>query len=153
ENGIIALAGGALALLLTTWTARGMSAFLPPTTLPLTLNGNVDGTVLVATRMMSLLTAAVSGVFPARRASVLSPGSALKDESISTCGSIHRSRLAGGLVVGQIALSLLLLVCAGLFVRSLQSEQNSDPGFDPNHVFLAYFDLRPVGYSRAQGIQ
>jgi predicted permease len=103
--------------------------------------------------MMSLLTAIVSGVLPALRASNLSPMSALKDEALSTSGGIHKSRLAGGLVVGQIALSLLLLVCAGLFVRSLQSEQNSDPGFDPNHVFLAYFDLRPVGYSRAQGIQ
>src|SRR5215469_5127532 len=152
ENGMIALAGGGLALLLTTWTAHGLSAFLPPTTLPLTLNGSVDGTVLVATMMMSLLAAAVSGVLPALRASSLAPMSALKDEALNTSGGVHKSRLAGGLVVGQIALSLLLLVCAGLFVRSLQSEQNSDPGFDPNHVFLAYFDLRPVGYSRAQGI-
>jgi putative ABC transport system permease protein len=153
ENGMIALAGGCLALLLTTWTAHGLSAFLPPTTIPLALNSNVDSTVLLATMMMSLLTAVVSGVLPALRASSLSPISALKDEALSTSGGIHKSRLAGGLVVGQIALSLLLLVCAGLFVRSLQSEQNSDPGFDPNHVFLAYFDLRPVGYSRAQGIQ
>jgi predicted permease len=153
ENVLIALAGGGLALLLTTWTAHGLSAFLPPTTLPLSLNGSVDRTVLVATIVISLLTAAVSGVLPALRASSLSPISALKDEALNTSGGVHKSRLAGGLVVGQIALSLLLLVCAGLFVRSLQSEQNSDPGFDPNHVFLAYFDLRPVGYSRAQGIQ
>jgi predicted permease len=153
ENVPIALAGGGLALLLTTWTAHGLSAFLPPTTLPLTLNGSVDRTVLVATIMISLLTAAVSGVLPALRASSLSPMSALKDEALSTSGGIQKSRLAGGLVVGQIALSLLLLVCAGLFVRSLQSEQNSDPGFDPNHVFLAYFDLQPTGTSRAQGIE
>src|SRR5580704_10793789 len=152
ENGMIAMAGGGLALLLTTWTAHGMPAFLPTTNLPLTMNGSVDRTVLLATIMISLLTAAVSGVLPALRASSLSPMSALKDEALSTSGGIHKSRLAGGLVVGQIALSLLLLVCAGLFVRSLQSEQNSNPGFDPNHVFLAYFDLRPTGYSRAQGI-
>src|SRR5262249_30393081 len=153
ENGLIALAGGGLALLLTTWTAHGLSAFLPPTTLPLTLNGSVDRTVLAATIMISLLTAAVSGVLPALRASSLSPLSPPKDEALSTSGGIQKSRLAGGLVVGQIALSLLLLVCAGLFVRSLQSEQNSDPGFDPNHVFIAYFDLMPTGYSRAQGIE
>ncbi len=152
ENGMIALAGGGLALLLTTWTAHGLSALLPATTLPLTLNGSVDRTVFVATLMISLLTAAVSGILPALRASSLSPMSALKDEALSTSGGIHKSRLAGGLVVGQIALSMLLLVCAGLFVRSLQSEQNSDPGFDPNHVFLAYFDLTPMGYSRAQAI-
>ncbi|WP_058189215.1 ABC transporter permease [Terracidiphilus gabretensis] len=153
ENVLIALAGGGLALLLTMWTAHGLSAFLPATTLPLSLNGSVDRTVLVATIMISLLTAVVSGVVPALRASSLSPVSALKDEALNSSAGIHKSRLAGALVVGQIALSLLLLVCAGLFVRSLQSEQSSDPGFDPNHVFLAYFDLRPVGYSRAQGIQ
>src|SRR5215472_10691572 len=57
ENVLIALAGGGLALLLTTWTAHGLSAFLPPTTLPRTLNGSVDRTVLVATMMISILTA------------------------------------------------------------------------------------------------
>jgi predicted permease len=153
ENLLIALTGGGLALLLTTWTAHGLSAFLPPTTLPLTLNGSVDRRVLVATIMISLLTAAVSGVLPALRASSLAPVSVLKDEALNTSVGIHKSRLAGGLVVGQIALSLLLLVCAGLFVRSLQRIQNSDPGFDPNHVFLASFDLKPMGYSRAQGFE
>jgi predicted permease len=153
ENALIALGGGGLALLLTTWTAHGVSAFLPLTTLPLSLNGSVDRTVVVATILISLLTAVVSGILPALRASSLSPMSALKDEALNTSGGIHKSRLAGGLVVGQIALSLLLLVCAGLFVRSLQRAQNSDPGFDPNHVFLAYFDLKPMGYSRAQGIE
>src|SRR5947207_1315018 len=78
ENGMIAMAGGGLALLLTTWTAHGMPAFLPTTNLPLTMNGSVDGTVLLATIMISLLTAAVSGVLPALRASSLSPMSALK---------------------------------------------------------------------------
>ncbi len=71
ENALIALAGGGLALLSTKWTAHGLSAFLPPTTLPLTLNGRVDRTVLVATIMISLLTATVSGILPALRASRL----------------------------------------------------------------------------------
>jgi predicted permease len=137
ENALIALAGGGLALLLTKWTAHGLSAFLPPTTLPLTLNGRVDRTVLVATIMISLLIAAVSGVLPALRASrlALAPVSALKDEALNTSGGIHKSRLAGGLVVGQIALSMLLLVCAGLLVSSQQKAQNSDPGF-PTTCFL-----------------
>jgi predicted permease len=153
ENALIALAGGGLALLLTKWTAHGLSAFLPLTTLPLTLNGRVDRTVLVAAIMISLLTAAVSGILPALRASRLAPMSALKDEALNTSGGIHKSRLAGGLVVGQIALSVLLLVCAGLLARSLQRAEDSYPGFDPSHVFLASFDLKPTGYSRAQGIE
>ncbi len=155
ENALIALAGAGLALLLTKWTPHGLSAFLAPTSLPLTLDGRVDRTVGMAAIMISLLTAAVSGVLPALRASrpALAPASALKDEALSTSGGVHKSRLAGGLVVGQIALSMLLLVCAGLLARSLQSEQNSNPGFDPNHVFLATLDLQPTGYSVAQGIE
>jgi predicted permease len=155
ENALIALAGGGLALLLTKWTAHGLSAFLPPTSLPLTLDGRVDRTVVVATIAISLLTAAVSGVLPALRSSrlALAPLSALKDEALSTSGGIHKSRLAGGLVVGQIALSMLLLVCAGLLVTSQQKAQESHPGFDPSHVFLATFDLQPTGYSRAQGLE
>ena len=155
ENALIALAGGGLALLLTKWTAHGLPAFLPPTSLPLTLDGRVDRTVVVATIVISLLTAAMSGVLPALRASRLAvdPLSALKDEALSTSGGIHKSRLAGGLVVGQIALSMLLLVCAGLLVSSQQKAQESHPGFDPSHVFLATLDLQPTGYSVAQGIE
>jgi predicted permease len=155
ENALIALAGGGLALLLTKWTAHGLPAFLPPTSLPLTLDGRVDRTVVVATIVISLLTAAMSGVLPALRASRLAvaPLSALKDEALSTSGGIHKSRLAGGLVVGQIALSTLLLVCAGLLVSSQQKAQESHPGFDPSHVFLATLDLQPTGYSVAQGIE
>lgn len=155
ENALIALAGGGLALLLTKWTAHGLSAFLPPTSLPLTLDGRVDRTVVMATIVISLLTAAMSGVLPALRSSRLAvaPLSALKDEARSTSGGIHKSRLAGGLVVGQIALSMLLLVCAGLLVTSQQKAQESHPGFDPSHVFLATVDMQPTGYSVAQGIE
>jgi putative ABC transport system permease protein len=140
---------------LTKWTAHGLSAFLPPTSLPLTLDGRVDRTVVMATIVISLLTAAMSGVLPALRSSRLAvaPLSALKDEARSTSGGIHKSRLAGGLVVGQIALSMLLLVCAGLLVTSQQKAQESHPGFDPSHVFLATVDMQPTGYSVAQGIE
>jgi len=153
ENLIIALAGGGLALIITTWTARTLAYFLPSTTLPLALNGHVDGAVLLATLLVSILTAAVSGVVPAMRASSLSPVSVLKDEALSTSGGLSKSRLTGGLVVAQIALSLLLLICAGLFVRSLQKARNSNPGFDANSVLLTSFDLGPMNYTYAQAIE
>jgi predicted permease len=66
-------------------------------------------------------------------------------------GGIHKSRLSRALVVAQISLSLLLLICAGLFARSLQKAQRLDPGFDPKHVLLASYELGPLGYSEAQG--
>ncbi|HEX4756786.1 MAG TPA: ABC transporter permease [Terracidiphilus sp.] len=150
ENLIIALAGGSLALVITMWTARTLAYFLPPTSLPIALNGRVDGLVLLATMLVSILTAAVSGVIPALRASSLSPVSVLKDEALSTSGGLSRSRLTSGLVIAQIALSLLLLTCAGLFVRSLRNAQNADAGFDPNNVLITSFDLDPMGYTNAQ---
>ncbi len=97
--------------------SRLLSARQP--TLPLAINGQVDRRVLLATILVSLLTALVSGAVPALRASTLSPGTILKDEALNTSGGLHKSRLTSGLVVAQIALSLLLLTCAGLFVRSL----------------------------------
>ena len=153
ENLLVALAGGAVALMLTLWTAGTMSAFLPPTTLPLTLNGHVDTSVFLATLLVSVFTAVVAGALPAVRASQLSPVSVLKEEALSTSGGLSKSRLTSSLVIAQIALSLLLLTCAGLFVRSLQNAQRSNVGFDPNHVFLTTFDLDPVGYSGATGVE
>ena len=153
ENVLIALGGGALALVATNWTARGMAAFLPPTTLPLAMSGSLDRRVLVVTIAVSLLTAVLSGLIPAWRISHLAPASVLKDEGLSTSGGLNKSRLASGLVMAQVALSLLLLVCAGLFVRSLNKAQQANPGFDSSHVFLATFDLSPMGYSDAAGIE
>jgi predicted permease len=151
ENMLIALAGGGLALVLTFWTAGTLSAFLPPTTLPLTLNGHVGSSVFFVTFLASVFTAAVAGAIPALRACRLSPVSVLKDEALSTSGGLSKSRLTGGLVIAQIALSLLLLTCAGLFVRSLRNAQNSNVGFDPNSVLLTTYDLDPVGYRASTG--
>jgi predicted permease len=153
ENLLIALAGGAVALAITCWTARTLGSFLPAITLPLNIQGRVNGAVLAATMLVSIFTALISGLVPALRASALSPVSVLKDEALSTSGGLHKSRLAAGLVVAQIALSLVLLTCAGLFVRSLEKAQRADPGFDANNVYLASFDLDPMGYSDAAGAE
>jgi predicted permease len=130
-----------------------LSAFLPTTTLPLAIHGSLDRTVLLATVLVSILTAVVSGVVPAMRASALAPITVLKDEALSTSGGLSKSRLTSGLVIAQVALSLLLLTCAGLFVRSLNKAQKASPGFDPNHVLLATFDLDPMGYTDKTGVE
>jgi predicted permease len=153
ESLVLALAGGGGATVLTTWTAGTFAAFFPPTTnLPLTLNGHIDRGVLLATLLISIVTAALFGVLPALRTSSLTPIAVLKEEAGSMSAGLHKSRLSSALVVAQISLSLLLLICAGLFIRSLQNAQRLDPGFDPNHVLLASYELGPVGYSKAQGI-
>jgi len=151
ENLMIAMAGGMVALTITFWTARTLALFMDPATLPMAIDGRVDTGVVVAAFAVALLTACISGVVPALRASALSPLTILKDESLNTSGGLHKSRLASGLVVTQVALSLALLTCAGLFVRSLAKAQTMDPGFDADHVLLATFDLDPMGYTDSRG--
>jgi predicted permease len=152
ESLLLALAGGGLAMLLTTWTAGAFGAFFPPTSLPLTLNGHADRTVLLVTMVIAILSAMIFGILPGLRTSSLAPITVLKEEAGSMSGGIHKWQLSRALVVVQLSLSLLLLICAGLFIRSLQNAQRLDPGFDPNHVLLASYELGPAGYSEAQGI-
>lgn len=153
ENLMIALAGGAVALAITLWTSRTLGSFLPSNALPLDIHGSVDGKVLLATFLVACLTAVLSGAVPAMRASALSPVSVLKDEALSTSGGLGKSRLASGLASAQIALSLILLACAGLFVRSLVNAEKSYPGFDANHVLLVSFDLDPIGFSDEKAVE
>jgi predicted permease len=152
ESLLLALAGGALATLLTVWTAGTLAYFIPPANLPLTINGRADHSVLIAASAISLLTVVIFGTLPALRASKLAPVEILKEEGASASAAPHRSRLTGALVAAQISLSLLLLICAGLFVRSLQNAQRQDLGYDPDRVLLASYELGPGGYSRSQGI-
>lgn len=139
-------------MMLTLWTAGTFAAFIPSTTLPLTLNGHADRSVLLAAILISILTAVIFGTLPALRSSSVTPLAVVKEESGSVAGGLHKSRLASALVMAQIALSLLLLICAGLFTRSLHIAQQRDPGFDPGHVLLFSYELRPSGYSRDQAI-
>jgi predicted permease len=153
ESLLLALLGGAVAILLTNWTASSLAAFFPHTdNIPLSINGHLDRSVLVVTLLVSILSALGFGILPALRSSSLAPIAVLKEEVGSVMGGIHKSRLTRLLVVAQISLSLLLLICAGLFARSLQQAQRVNPGFDPEHVLLASYELAPLGYSPADGI-
>jgi predicted permease len=150
ESLLLALAGGATAMLLTTWTAGTFASFFPPTSLPLTLNGHASRGVMLATLVISVFTAAVFGLLPALRTSQLAPASVLKEEENRSSGGMRQSRLSRMLVVAQVSLSLLLLIAAGLFTRSFHNEQSSNPGFNPNHVLLASYDLDSVGATREE---
>ncbi len=150
ENVVIALTAGGVALASTLWSAQGMAALVPSSTLPLALEGNVDRRVMLVTILVSLVTAMISGAVPAWRTSRVSPAAVLKDEARSTSGGLHKSRLTSGLVIAQIALSLLMLTCAGLFVRSLEKAQQADPGFDSDHMLAMTFDLFPLGYKQTE---
>src|SRR5215467_3695139 len=149
ESLLLGLLGGTAAIAITAWTSRSLIAFFPPSNIPLTNDAHVDQRVLFVTIAVSILAAIISGVLPALRSSSTPVQSVLKEEATSVSLTLHKSRLLSGLVVAQISLSLVLLVYAGLFTRSLQKAQQSDPGFEASHLLLASYELSPAGYTRA----
>jgi len=153
ESLMLALVGGAVALLITSWTSGTLMKFLPTTDFPLSLVVQEDRTVLIATFVISVLTGVIFGILPALRASSLAPVAVLKEDTGSASGSLKKARLASGLVVAQISLSLLLLICAGLFIRSFLRAQLINLGFNPHSVFTASYDLFTAGYSDANGAE
>ncbi len=152
ENLILALLGGGLGLLVTIFGARSFMEMAPTSDLPVWITVRVDRSVLLATLAISVLTCALSGMLPALRASALNPGTVLKDESAGLGGGRRRAWLSSTLAAAQIAISLFLLVCAGLCIRSFRAEQRFDPGFNTHNVLLESYDLFPGSYTQAAGI-
>ncbi|HTR34329.1 MAG TPA: ABC transporter permease [Bryobacteraceae bacterium] len=153
ESLMLSLAGGCVALLVTLWTSNGLMSFMPPIAMPIDLAGHTDRTMLLATLMISVITGVVFGVLPALRAARIDPAAVLKEESRTAAGGLGKARLTSAIVVAQISLSLLLLICAGLFTRSFVRAQQFNPGFNPDHVLLASYDLFSAGYTEGNGIQ
>jgi len=153
ESVTLALAGGLVAVLFTLWTAGTFNKFVPPTSLPVALNISADRFVFMATLAISIVAAMVFGILPALRSSSLTPVAVLKEEAGSASVGLRKARLASSLVVAQLSLSLLLLICAGLFIRSFQNAQRFDPGFNPDGVLLSAYDLFSAGYSETEGME
>jgi predicted permease len=154
ESLLLALAGGAVALLITSWTAGTLMKFLPVTEdIPLSLSIEADRTVLLAALVISVLTGVIFGILPALRSSGIAPVAVLKEDTGNASSGRSKARLTNGLVVAQISLSLLLLISAGLFIRSFLSAQQINPGFNPHNVLIASYDLFTAGYSEASGVE
>ena len=146
EGLIVSVAGGAIALALTSWTAKQLADFIPPNANPIVLNGTVDHYVVSIIVLLSLLATLICGAFPALRSSHVNAAEVLKEEAASISGGHHR-RLLSGLVVTQIALSLALLVSSALFLRTLRNMSDADPGFKQDHILTASVGLSIAGYS------
>ncbi len=151
ESVLLSLLGGAAGLLVAYWGSGLFASLIPPTQYPIQLQTAVDGRVLLFTLGVAMLTGLIFGLAPALHSSRADLVTALKDESGRSTGGRRKGLLRNALVVAQISLSLVLLISAGLFIRSLQRAQTFDPGFRTRDVLLAGIDLSPHGYSDAQG--
>ena len=144
ESLLLSLAGGALGLLLASWGIQLLVAF-GPADVPRLHDVSLDRYVLLFTLAISTLTGIVFGIAPALHASRPDPGNMLKD---GTRGVSHsgRNRMRSALIVSEVALSLMLLVGAGLLIHSFWRLLHTDAGFDPKGVLALDIPLSRSKY-------
>ena len=145
ESVLLAVLGGLFGIIFAIWIKDGLIAVSLWGGRGMALEPRLDWRVLGFTLGLSLLTGIVFGLAPAWRTTRVDLTPSLKDSGRGS-SAVHRSLLSRGLVVVQVALSLLLLVGAGLFVRTLLNLQRVDPGFNTQNLLL--FDVEPalIGY-------
>jgi predicted permease len=145
ESLLMASFGGALGVLFASWASHALLAMVSAGPEPLPLSVDPDTRLLAFTFLVSLVTAILFGTAPALRATKVDLTPALKEGrgGFSTGG---RTRLAKGLVVSQVALSLVLLIGAALFLRTLVKLATVDTGFNQGNVLLFGIDPVDVGY-------
>ncbi len=148
EGMLLASLGGVAGLLVASRTIDFLSGFPKPFGIPLAVNPALDKHVLGFSFLISLLTSLIFGLAPARQATKLDLAPALKVEVPGSRSG--RPALRSGLVVTQVALSLILLIAAGLFLRTLQNARAVDVTRDPESVLLAKLELAAHGYSDAR---
>jgi len=140
ESTLLALAGGGLGLAIAAWGTKAALALLP-TALPRAEEVGLDGRVLLFTFAISLLTGVVAGLAPALKSSQWRLAETLKEGGRGASGGRHRAQ--GMLVAVEMALALVLLIGAGLMIRSLSALWNVDPGFRPDNVLTFGLSFPP----------
>ena len=148
ESGVIALLGGGLGLLIAVWSLDTLVALIPAGTIPQGMDVGVDARVLVFTLAVSLATALIFGLWPALQASKVNLNESLKEGGQKTTGGYRNRRAQSLLVVAEVGLSLLLLIMAGLMLRSFARLTQIDPGFDPENVVSMRINLPPARYAQ-----
>ncbi|HSE97257.1 MAG TPA: ABC transporter permease, partial [Blastocatellia bacterium] len=143
ESLLLALAGGATGLLVAVWGVDGLIAISPPDT-PRLDEIRIDGRVLAFTLSVTFLTGIVFGLIPALQASRTDMTDSLKEGGRAL--GLIRNRTRSFLVISEVALSLLLLVGAGLMINSFIRLSSLNPGFNPDNVLTMMFNLPSSKY-------
>ncbi|MBZ5538568.1 MAG: ABC transporter permease [Acidobacteriia bacterium] len=151
ETLVLAFLGGAAGILVAS-TGTALLSILGRGNLPATTDLRMDWRVLTFTAIISLLSGAFFGLMPALHMARTDVSTVLHDEGRGSIGSRSRSRVRSLLVVSQVALSLVLLVCSGLLIRSFTHLLTAYPGFDASNVLTVQMALPPARYGTAAQI-
>ena len=152
ESTLLALLGAGLGLLLAALAADALSRFELPVPLPIKFDFHVDMRVLLFTALLTPATALLFGLVPALRATHPNIAEILKSGPGDSGGG-KRSFMRNTLVVFQVAISVVLLAAAGLFLRSLQNASSIDIGFKPDNILITAIDPKIHGYSSEKTAQ
>jgi len=148
ESLVLASLGAIAGLGLAFVGVRALLVFAPENS-PVAMDVRIDGAVLLFTAAAAIVAGILFGIAPAWQLSRLDRFDALKEGGRSGSAGLRRQRLRAGLVIGEVALALVLLVGAGLFLRSLASLQDVNPGLQPNGIITASVALPPAQFTDA----
>jgi predicted permease len=149
ESLLISLSGGVAGVFLAAMINKAVRGIRLPSDVTLLFDLRTDWRVLTFALLLSIATGILFSLIPALQSSKPQLVPALKDES--SMAGFRRSRLRNFLVIAQVTLSLVLLISAGLIVRSLQAAQKMRPGFNPENAVAISFDVSLQGYNEARG--
>ena len=151
ESIALALLAGLVGLLVALWATDLLMALMPSSAFIFEIDYSFDWPVLGFTLMISLLAGALFGLAPALQTIHPDQAGELKEQSVQQGRSLRKSRLQRSLVVAQVALSLLLLICSGLFLKSLTNVLALDPGYDLRDGVVASVNLGYSQYGEEEG--
>jgi len=151
ESVLLAILGGSLGLLFGWWASGFLSSIPLGTDLPIQFDFHPDVRVYLFTGLTVLLTAIVVGVIPAVPLAKTDVNHVLREGSRGSSEGKHRNFVRNTLVVAQLAGSLVLLIVAGLFVRSLDKAEKLYLGFASDHLINVALDIHQIGYPESQG--
>ena len=145
ESVVLFVLGGATGTVVAVWGTRLLSRIDLPVDMPMSLDFAPDMRALAITMIVALVTGIAFGLAPALQASRLDFAVTLRGDTSG--GGQNRSRLRNMLIIGQVALSLVLLSASGLFVRALDRGRRVDPGFDVSNVAVTALNVGTAGYN------
>jgi predicted permease len=153
ESVLLAGIGGLLGLVIAAWTTRFLLGFLPTSDTPHVISGSIDNRILLFNFALSLATGLVFGLVPALRSTKPNLAPTLKDQVGAVVGGSGGVRLRKGLVIAQVTVSVLLLISAGLFIRSLRALRLLDLGLKTDNLIA--FNVSPTlsGYTPVRAKQ
>jgi predicted permease len=150
ETLLLSIAGGVAGLTIASWLGGSLRWLLPRVASPAILQPELDGATLLFTTAAAFLVAVLAGAGPALTAARANLNDTLKEGGRSGATGGHSHRLRGALVVSEVALAVVALVGAGLFLKSFRQSRQIHPGFDPQGIALARFDIASAGYNAQQ---